>query len=138
MTAGRVAVEDQRAFIADRAAAQGAMRAAIADLQCRAGGDRRAAAIGVVAGDRYLSTALLRHRAGAADHTTIDQRVHTVEHQRGAGAVEEDTAGDAARRTAIAEMHLAGIDRHRAAPRFKRKSIPSSSIMRLDVSREAE
>ncbi len=73
--------------------------------------DRRAAGIGVGAGQDERAGAGLGHRAGAADHAGIGERVAAVEDER---AVVDDVAGDAAGGAAVAELQRAGADRRRA------------------------
>ena len=70
----------QRSVVHDRAAAERAGRAAIADLQ-RAGADRGRAGVGVGAGEGRRAAARLGHGAGAADRVADGVAVAAVEDQ---------------------------------------------------------
>ena len=103
------AVEHQRAVV-DDVAGDAAGGAAVADLQ-RAGADRRAAGVGVGAGEDRGAGPDLGERAGAADHAGIGQRVAAVEHQRG---VVDDVADDTAGGAAVADLQRPRADRRAA------------------------
>ena len=84
--------------------------AAVAELQ-RAGADRRAAGIGVGAGEDRGSGPDLGERAGAADHAGKGHRVAAVEDR---ARVVDDVADDAAGGAAIADLQRPGADRRGA------------------------
>ena len=69
------------AVVGHRTRAQGAAGSAVADLQ-RAGGDRRAARVGVAARQGQDARAGLRQAAAAADDAAEGQVVGVVENQR--------------------------------------------------------